>query len=234
MGDFTKTHHKCMAVLNNGETILERQIRIIGENGINTFIITTGPFKQQLLEVCKKFPDYQFVFVDNPLYQKTNYIYSMYLAKDYLNDDVLLLHGDLVFNQELVKSMLGDKRSSVCLINEDKPLPEKDFKARVENGLLKEVSINIFDSNCYAFEPLYKLSKSDLLKWLEKVKEFVNEGNVSVYAENALNTILDTLKIYTKSYKNDYIDEIDNIDDYSRVRKEIDEYEKKRLRSLRG
>lgn len=227
MGELTKSCHKSMVLLNNGETIFERQIRILMESGINEFVVTVGPFKEQLIEASKKF-NAKFTFVENPIYDKTNYIYSMFLAKDYLKDDVLLLHGDLVFDLGLVQDMLNDDKS-LCLINENKRLPEKDFKGRVINGLLKEVGINIFDDNCYAFQPLYKLNKEDLSKWLQQVEIFVSEGNTGVYAENALNTILKDLNLHAKSYKDNYIDEIDNLEDYTRVREEIDSFE-----NLRG
>ena len=232
MGEFTKTHHKSMVVLNNSETILERQIRILGKCGINEFVITTGPFKEQIERVCEKFDKYKFKFVENPVYDKTNYIYSMWLAKDYLNDDFLMLHGDLVFNQELVQKVLEDKRDSVCLINEEKELPKKDFKGRISDGKLKEVSIDIFDDDCYAFQPLYKLKKEDLLKWVDRVDKFVKDGNVKVYAENALNEILDDISIYAKSYKENYIDEIDNEEDYKRVSREIEEFERNKLMEI--
>lgn len=225
MGDFTKEHHKSMSILKNGETIFERQVRILSECGITEFVITTGPFKNQLENKAKNFPDLTFHFVENPIYDKTNYIYSMFLASEYLNDDFLLLHGDLVFNKELVEEILADKRESICLINEAKVLPQKDFKGRAIDGKLREVSINIFDDDCYAFQPFYKLKKADLLSWLEQVKKFISEGNDGVYAENALNTILGKINIFIKSYKEHYIDEIDNLDDYERVTKEIQEYE---------
>ncbi len=225
MGEFTKKHHKSMAILKNGETIFERQIRILSECGISEFVVTTGPFKEQLIEVTKKFQNLKFNFVQNDLYDSTNYIYSMYLARKKFDDDFLLLHGDLVFNKDLVEEMIGEKNST-CLINENKPLPEKDFKGRIKNGKLKEVSINIFDQDCYAFQPLYKLNKSDLLAWSNAVEKFVEEGNRGVYAENALNTILNDINIYAKSYSNHYIDEIDNLEDYNRVINEIEEFEK--------
>ena len=173
MGDFTKTHHKCMAKLLNGETILERQLRILRENGIKEVVITTGPFKEQIESVCKKFPDMTIKLVNNDLFTQTNYIYSMYLAGQYFDDDFLLMHGDLVFDTNLVKEMLED----------------------------------------------------DLLKWYENVKRFVINHNVQVYAENALNEILDSMEIYAKSYEDHYIDEIDNLEDYERVIHEIVEYE---------
>lgn len=221
MGRLTEGNPKCMVKLYNGETIFERQIRILSECGIKEFVITTGPFKEQLYSVAKKFDGLKFTFVDNPEYRITNYIVSMNYAYDYIDDDILLLHGDLVFNKNLVIKLLENKNKSVCLYNENKKLPEKDFKGRFKDNVLKEVSINIFDDDCYAFQPLYKLSKDDVTAWKEKVKEFVESGNVKVYAENALNEITDKISILGMSYKEDYIDEIDNEQDYNRVSADI-------------
>lgn len=87
------------------------------------------------------------------------------------------------------------------------------------------MSVNIFDDDCYAFQPLYKLDKNYLQLWKEKVAEFVRNGNVKVYAENALNEITYNMNIYGMSYKDDYIDEIDNEEDYKRVSAEIKEFD---------
>lgn len=221
MGKLTQDKPKCMLKLYNGETILERQIRILNDCGIKDFIITTGPFKEQIYEVADKFKNSNFQFVTNDNYKNTNYIVSMNNAYELLNDDVLLMHGDLVFNKNLVVKLLVNENKSVCLYNEEKELPQKDFKGRFKDNKLVEVSVNIFDDDCYAFQPLYKLDKNDLQLWKEKVAEFVKDGNVKVYAENALNEITDNMHIYGMSYKDDYIDEIDNEEDYIRVSKEI-------------
>lgn len=119
MGELTKNSPKSMVKLLNGETIFERQIRILSECGIKDFVITTGPFEDQLVNVTKKdaYKNLSFKFVHNDLYAETNYIYSCYLAKKYLDDDLLTLHGDLVFNKNLVIKMLKDQRKSLGLIN---------------------------------------------------------------------------------------------------------------------
>lgn len=227
MAGLTKNNPKCMVVLYNGETILERQIRILSECGIKEFIITTGPFKEQLYEVADKFKHLQFQFVANEDYKTTNYIVSMNNARTFLDDDILLLHGDLVFNRNLVKKLLDNKKKSLCLYNEKKALPEKDFKGRLKDNKLVEVSITIFDTDCYAFQPLYKLDKCDLQLWKDKVAEFVEEGKVKVYAEDALNEITDCINIYGMSYKDDYIEEIDNEEDYRRVCFEIKQFDER-------
>lgn len=227
MKELTKDKAKCMVKLYNDETILDRQIRILNECGITEFIITTGPYKEQLINTCKKYSNLNFSFVDNPNYMNTNYIVSMDNASSLLNDDILLLHGDLVFNKNIIIKVLNDERKSICLFNEEKKLPEKDFKGRFLDNVLKEVSISIFDKNCYAFQPLYKLSKEVLNVWKNKVAEFVKEGNVKVYAENALNEVTDKVTIYGMSYKDDYIEEIDNEEDYIRVSNEISKFDEK-------
>lgn len=221
MGILTQNSPKCMVKLYNGETVFERQIRILSDCGIKDFIITTGPFKEQLEQIANKYKELNFKFADNPEYRTTNYIVSMNYAYDFIDDDMLLLHGDLVFNKNLVLKVLNNKNESVCLFNEKKELPEKDFKGRFKDNILKEVSVNIFGSDCYAFQPLYKLSKNDIALWKNKVKEFVDKGIVNVYAENSLNEITDQVSICGMSYKDDYIDEIDNEQDYIRVSNEI-------------
>lgn len=221
MGELTQNNHKSMVKLNNGETIFERQIRILSECGIKDFLITTGPFEEQLKEVASHFPDLNFTFVRNPIYDKTNYIYSMYLARQYFDDDVLTLHGDLVFNRKLIVDILADSRPNLATTNHKKKLPEKDFKARVIDGKIVEVGVNIFDNNCYAFQPCYKLSQENIQKWLANVSSFIERGIDGVYAENAFNEISSSIPIEEFSYEDYYIDEVDTPEDLKRVSEEI-------------
>ena len=223
MGDLTKNSPKSMVKLKNGETIFHRQLRLLNNCGIKDIVVTTGPFKEQIMALAnlEEFKNMNFTFVENPVYDQTNYIYSMYLAKDYLDDDMILLHGDLVFNEGLLKKVLESSYKSLITINRKKALPEKDFKGRIKDGNLQEVSISIFDEDCFALQPMYKLSREDLSKWVDKVCEYIDKGINTVYAENAFNEILPTLSVREFSYEDDFIDEIDNPTDLERVSNEI-------------
>lgn len=221
MGDFTKTHHKSMAPLKNGESIFHRQLRILSAEGVKDFIVTTGPFEEQLKAVAADFPELNFTFVRNEIYDKTNYIYSMYMAREFIDDDMIFLHGDLVFNRKLIHDVLNCEDKNTATVNFTKALPEKDFKGRVHEGKVVEVSIKIFDDDCYAFQPFYKLEKATASAWVSKVVEFIHKGEDKCYAENALNEIFPALNIRAFSYENYYIDEIDNVDDHARVTEEI-------------
>ena len=221
IGEFTLTHHKSMVPLKDGETIFHRQLRLLSAEGITDFIITTGPFEEQLKGEAADFPHLNFTFVRNDIYDRTNYIYSMYVAREHMDDDLIFLHGDLVFNRRLVRDVLASSEPNTATVNFIKALPEKDFKGRVRDGKVLEVSISIFDEDCYAFQPFYKMDRATAARWIRKVEEFIEAGNDRCYAENALNEIFPELNVRAFSYEDYYIDEIDNMDDYTRVSQEI-------------
>jgi len=225
MGNITNGQPKCLLKLYSGETIFERQLRILSECGINEIIVTTGNNEATLKKTADIFPNIKFTFVNNPDYDSTNYIYSLYLSEEYIDDDILSLHGDLVFNKGLIEAMLESKEPSLCLVNKKIEQPQKDFKCRLKNNLLCEVSVNIFDDDCFAFQPLYKLFHRDARMWIDEVSRFVDKGYKNVYAENALNEALKDMKIKAMSYENNYINEIDTYDDLVKVQFEIEQFD---------
>jgi len=228
MGRLTEHCPKCLLKPIGEESIFARQIRILSECGITEIIVTTGKYERELMEEGNRYPWLNITYVNNPQHEITNYIYSMYLTGKYIDDDLLLLHGDLVFDKELVKDILADRRTSLCVINKHAKQPKKDFKGRIVNDCLKEVAIDIFDEDCYALQPLYKLSVECAQSWIEEVNRFVERGITNVYAENALNAIADDLHIGWMSYENYYIAEVDTPEDYECVSKQIHVREKQK------
>ncbi len=230
MGSLTADKPKCLTKLYNGETIFERQVRILKSLGIKEFIVTVGPYKEMIMEAAERFEGVSFTFVPNEMYESSNYILSFYNARDVIDSDILMLHGDLVFEGSIVWKLLNAPERSVCIYNPEKLLPEKDFKGRIIEGTLRQVSVDIFDKDCYAFQPLYKLSYEDVGAWLDRVAQYIEAGDINCYAENALNDIADTLSIKAISYSGCFVEEIDNEEDYVRVNDSIKYIEKPELK----
>ena len=113
MGDETKMHPKCMTQIQQNETILSRQLKQIVKQGITSVVITTGYFDTILVEYCQSLGlPLEYTFVKNEKYDSTNYIYSIYMAKDALmNEDILMMHGDLVFDDVCVEMSLKSEES---------------------------------------------------------------------------------------------------------------------------
>ena len=217
MGVLTSEHPKCMTEVSFKDTILSRQLRLIAESGIEEVVMTTGYFDDVLVNYSKSLNlPLKITFVNNPIYDKTNYIYSIYCAKEYLRgDDIVLMHGDLVFEEGVFDQVVSSEKS-VMTVSTTLPLPEKDFKAVVKDGHITEIGINCFDS-AYAAQPLYKIMAKDWDLWLDNITAFCEKGNTNVYAENAFNEISNKCLIYPIDVESDLCAEIDNPQDLATV-----------------
>lgn len=175
MGALTSEQPKCMTEIKPGETILSRQLKQLIDFGITEAVITTGYCESVLMNYCAGLDlPISIKFVHNPQFRTTNYIYSIYLARESLDDDILLMHGDLVFENEALSKIL-DSDSSVMAVSSTVPLPEKDFKAVIDDtGKILKVGVEFFSSAITA-QPLYKLDKHDWNLWLSKINEYCVE-----------------------------------------------------------
>ena len=223
MGVITKEHPKCMTEISFKNTILSRQLQLLASFGIEEVVMTTGYYDQILVEYCNALHlPLRFTFVNNPLYASTNYIYSIYCAKDALkDDDVILMHGDLVF-ESLVMEAVIDSPVSCMAVSSTLPLPEKDFKAVIRDGKIEKVGIEFFQ-DAMAAQPLYKILKEDWLVWLERIEAFCEADNRKCYAENAFNEVSGRCRIYPCDVKDMLCAEIDTPEDLEAVSRKVAE-----------
>lgn len=224
MGVLTSEHPKCMTEISVTDTILSRQLKMIVAEGITEVVMTTGYFDEILVNYCNSLNlPLHYTFVNNSLYAKTNYIYSIYCAREYLNDDILLMHGDLVFEASVLEDLLACDQS--CMkVSSTIALPEKDFKAVVHNGRVEKVGIEFFTDAMEA-QALYKLNKADWKVWLDKICEFCESDKRNCYAENAFNQVSSDCNIYAFDVKNRLCSEIDTPEDLEMVKSRLGEIE---------
>jgi len=216
MGDLTSNHPKCMIEIYGNETVLSRQLKMLEECGVNEVLITTGIFHDQLMDYCKSLNlPMSFVFVNNAICDKTNYIYSIYLAKELLDDDIVLMHGDLVFEISVLQDLLKYDKSCMT-VSSTIPLPQKDFKAVVNHGLIRKIGVEFFD-DAVAAQPLYKIYQKDWELWLKDIVAYCENGQVNCYAENAFNEVSDQCHIYPLDYTDRICCEIDTPQDLATV-----------------
>jgi len=213
MRPFTNENPKCLVKLNE-KTILEHELENLLHYGIKDIIITTGHFEEKVKNLVKeKFPQLNVTYVKNPKYDSTNYIYSIWLARELIDDEVILMHGDMVFERELLGRLVnGGERTHVLINNKSVP-PKKDFKGRIENDLVKEIGLDVFGENAFFLPPVYRFSKEDFRLWMEEIDRFIKEGNTSVYAEDAFNKISDLIKLHAVYYGDEFCMEIDDFND---------------------
>jgi len=213
MRPFTNDNPKCLVRLNE-KTILGHELENIVHFGIKDIIITTGPFEDNIKKFVKdNFPNLNVTYIKNPDYNSTNYIYSIWLAKNFVNDNIILLHGDMVFEKKLLGKLLDGKNPNCVLVNNKIDPPEKDFKGKISDNHVKKIGVNVSGENAFFLAPVYKFSKEAFNLWLKEIEKFVKKNNLKVYAEEAFNLISDKIELYPTYYQDEFCMEIDNFDD---------------------
>jgi histidinol-phosphate/aromatic aminotransferase/cobyric acid decarboxylase-like protein/choline kinase len=115
--ELTADNTKCMVKVN-GETLIERVLGQLDRQNLERIVLVVGYKGQKLkeyvssLSVCTP-----IVFVENPVFDKTNNIYSLFLAKDFLlEDDTLLLESDLIIEDGVLEKLVSDPYPSLALV----------------------------------------------------------------------------------------------------------------------
>lgn len=227
MGALTSEHPKCMTEISKEETILSRQLRLLCDAGISEVVMTTGYFDEVLVRYCASLElPLNITFVNNPLFDSTNYIYSIHCAREQLaGDDIILMHGDLVFEAHVLDAVIASDRSCMT-VSSTLPLPEKDFKAVVRGERIQTVGIEFF-ADALAAQPLYKLCREDFAIWLDEIARFCESGDRKCYAENAFNRVSDRCAVYPLDVKNALCAEIDTPEDLREVSARLDQLAKR-------
>lgn len=220
--ELTCNNTKCMVKVN-GVTIIERALRILDKRGLSKIVIVVGYKGDELKKFIASLNiETPIVYINNPIYNKTNNIYSLALAKDYLcKEDTLLLESDLVFEESVVDALLDDSRETLALVDKFESwmdgtclklddddsildfIPGKFLKFSEKETYYKTVNIYKFSSN---------FSKKTYVPFLTAYEMAMGENE---YYESVIKLIslLETKEIRAKRLTGQIWYEIDNIQD---------------------
>lgn len=115
--ELTRDNTKCMIKVN-GVTLIERMLQQIDTHHLERIIIVVGYEGEKLKEYINTLSiTTPIVFVENPYFDQTNNIYSLYLAKDYLTEkDTLLFESDLIFEDAVIDRLIQNPYPSLALV----------------------------------------------------------------------------------------------------------------------
>ena len=116
--DLTKNNTKCMVKVD-GVTLIERLLRQLEVYRLSRIVIVVGYEGQKLIDFVKTLGiSTPIEYVENPIYYKTNNIYSLALAKEYLcKEDMLLFESDLIVEDAVIRNLVEDPRETLALVD---------------------------------------------------------------------------------------------------------------------
>ena len=241
--ELTQNNTKCMVKVN-GVTLIDRMLHQIEKQHLSRIIIVVGYEGQKLIDYIGTL-DIQtpIVFINNPIYDKTNNIYSLALAKEWLlKEDTLLFESDLIFEDSVLDALVSDPRETLALVDkyeswmdgtcvklgEDDTIeafvPGKKFKFKDIKDYYKTV-------NLYKFSKQF--SETHYVPFLNAYQAALGENE---YYEQVLRviTMLDEPVIKAKRLEGQRWYEIDDIQDLDIAESIFTPDEDERVRLLQG
>ena len=201
LGDYTKDNTKCMVPVN-GVRLIDRLLGQLAKQQLNRVIVVVGYKGKELREYIasqygqKLTANCQLQFAENPIYDKTNNIYSLALVKDKLQeDDTLLIESDLIFSDRIIPMIVDNPYPNLALVAKyetwmDGTMVRLDDDQNIVNFISKDAfDYNEVDSY-YKTVNIYKLSKIfSQQKYVPFLDAYTKAVGNNEYYENVLRII---------------------------------------------
>lgn len=220
--ELTSNATKCMVEVN-GVTMIERMLSQLDALKLKRIVVVVGYEGKKLMEYIGSLNiSTPIEYVDNDIYYKTNNIYSLYMAKDYLvQDDTLLLESDLIFEDSVLQRLLDNPYPSLALVAKfeswmDGTVVTLDEEDNIKNFLGKKDFVFEDIPNYYKTVNIYKFSKefsnSHYVPFLEAYSKALGNNE---YYEQVLKviTLLDKPEIKAERLGHESWYEIDDVQD---------------------
>ena len=220
--ELTNNKTKCMVKVN-GTTLIERALSQLDKLNLSRIVIVIGYEGKKLVEYVKSLEiKTKVLFVENPIFDKTNNIYSLYMAKEYMEeDDTILLESDLIFEENVLKCLIEDERDTLALVDKYESWMDGTCMKIGEDDTIEEfVSGTQFQfdeaGNYYKTVNIYKFSREfSKTHYIPFLEAYINALGNNEYYEQVLRviTMLDDPMIKAKRLNGQLWYEIDDIQD---------------------
>lgn len=220
--ELTSNATKCMVEVN-GEMMIHKTLMHLEKLNLNKIVLVVGYEGQQLMDYVNSLGLKTPVeYVVNDVYDKTNNIYSLYLAKEYLlQDDTLLLESDLVYEEAVIRKLVDTPYSSLVLVDKfESWMDGTCITVDEDDNITSFVSKREFDftktDEYYKTVNLYKFSKNFSEKYYVPFLEaYCNAMGLNEYYEQVLKviTFLGDLEIKAVKLNGEKWYEIDDVQD---------------------
>lgn len=205
---------KCMVEVN-GVKIIQKQIENLLSNGIKKeeILVVTGYRADKL----KGFLDenyYGINVIDNVDYDKTNNMYSMYLAREFVKGQpFIMMNADVFYDADVIKDLLSDDRKNLIVCDDGRYI-EESMKIIKNDNRIMEISKKISEDEAYGVTiDVYKFSEQASDKFIEIIKDYIEEQkDLNSWTEVAINELVKKEIFESLDMKYKWV-EIDNHED---------------------
>jgi choline kinase len=196
-------------------SLIKYTIKQLEARGITDIGMILG-YKSGVIEEILK--EHNIKYYYNYFYEVTNSIASAWFAKDFFNDDMILMNADVFLEEKLIDELFQEQRSPV-LFSDSSRKEEADYKFYYEdNQLIKYGKDLSGDDISGEYVGVAKLKKEFVEKYCSRMEEYIKEGKHTMWWEDVLYSFSAERAVYIRDIKGMFWAEVDFIEDYERIR----------------
>lgn len=196
LGELTRNNTKCM-IRVNGTTLIERVLNQFSRLDLRKVILVIGYKGEELRRfIGDSYKGLPIEYIINPIYDKTNNIYSLSLAKEQLQqDDTLLIESDLIFEDRVLDKILSDPYPNIALVAKyeswmDGTVVMLDNDNNILNFVTKKAFNFDHKDSYYKTVNIYKFSKEfSTTHYVPFLEAYINALGNNEYYEQVLRVI---------------------------------------------
>ncbi len=176
---FTHEIPKSLFGLGKDQTIMRRMVEMTRRNSEARICIVTG-FQHKKVE--NLFPEETLLY--NPFYKVTNSVVSLWFAREYLNDEVIIINSDVVIEENLFKELLKIDKPAIVLMDSSK-IHDADYKVATydDRVVMMSKELTVFSGE---YAGITKLSRDSAVKLKHKIEAMIANEQIDEWYENAL------------------------------------------------
>ena len=206
----------------NGVPLIRHTVKLLSSVGIDC-IVCVGYQREKIYEALEGL---DVTYCDNPFFDVTNSIASLWFAKEYLDDDMIILNADVYFSSEILKLILDNPNDVVMAIDKNKVEVGDYFFTTTDNGCITAYGKELpLEKRTCEYVGICKITKSFIPTFIKQMNLLIMNGEHGLWWENVLYSLTDERNIYTVDVGGRFWSEIDYFDDYERILRYIERKE---------
>ena len=183
----------------NGTPLIVNTLNILSQYNISEVIIVVGYLKEKIkLYLGTSYNNMKITYIDNNLFKESNNIYSLFLTKDYIKDDILLLECDLYFPKKLLEKIVNEKATCNILVSKYNSKTMNGTVVKIDNNNnVSELIIKSKQNEKFQYDDkyktvnIYKFSKDFFLKkYIPTIDLYIKTESMNSYYELVLGALI--------------------------------------------
>jgi len=164
------------------------------------------------------------IIIENQRYENTNNIYSLWLMKDIIKEEFILLNSDVLFHEKFLDKIIESNFEDAIVVDDYRSLGEEEMKVILNDNKLVEINKYIDPKKATGeYIGISKFSESGATILFDKIDELIKQGKVNEWYEEAFAEIINDLSIYGVSTDGLPWIEIDDFTDLKNAQTVIDD-----------